>query len=791
MAAHTASRTECPSTEALAVLVHGSSPDIDQDPLAEHVGECVGCQSQIAALATQGDPVLSDVVRHIDRSEPASDSAFWRALKKAEVAVTQLYPDSDEQRSADLKLDFLQPTDMPGHIGRLGTFEVVAVIGRGGMGVVLRAFDPHLSRDVAIKILDPQWANNSTARQRFCREARAAAAVTHDNLVAVHQVTEDEKSGLPYLVMQLINGESLEQRLRRIGKLSPTESARVGMQAAAGLAAAHANGLIHRDIKPGNILIEAATGKVKVTDFGLARAAEDLKLTRTGFVAGTPLYMAPEQAHGEDIDARADLFSLGSVLFESLTGHPPFDGKTPLAVLRRVADEPHARLRQLNPEVPAWLEEIIDKLLSKSPDDRIQTAIEVSERLAQHLSHTDIHAPLEVPPEACLLGLMKRSSRPGAKVRKRFCAKTAAIVGVVFAVGMISGGVGVWEFAPRATESPVTAATPDFLLPLSPVKVDEGPEPKWRLQALNGSIWSVALSRDGKMAAIGSENGRVGLWDVSKERLLYVFHTDKNEQLPAHKGPVWAAEFTADGTQLITAGDDGAIKTWDVVNGKKLKDFPVGSPIRSAAISKSGNYVAIGDRIGQVRVFDMAHEEMVLEYEQDSTVNGVAFSADELSMASVSTDGTVVLRQIAGDRPRQWSVKAAHSGPVYGVSFSPDGDRLATASWDQTVIIWDTGNGTVLRKIAAHEDGVWVAQFAPCGRMVATAGQDGKTKVWDADTGALLETFTRNKGTVHCVRFGKVGTENAFVTGGRDGIARVWETKGCRKEGVTHAEERK
>ena len=129
------------------------------------------------------------------------------------------------------------------------------------------------------------------------------------------------------------------------------------MQAAAGLAAAHAGGLIHRDIKPGNILLESPVDRVKLTDFGLARAAEDVKLTRTGFVAGSPLYMAPEQARGDEVDARADLFSLGSVLYEAATGTPPFDGKTPLAVLRRVADETPAPLSSVNPDVPEWLSE--------------------------------------------------------------------------------------------------------------------------------------------------------------------------------------------------------------------------------------------------------------------------------------------------------------------------------------------------------------------------------------------------------------------------------------------------
>ena len=256
--------THCPPPDQLAGLIQNDLSTDKQAALAEHVGGCTGCQRKLDALATTGDPALSEVVRHIDRDDPPHDSAFWKALSNAEHALTAAYP-GESATPSDLKLDFLKPSDTPGAIGRLGRFDILRVIGRGGMGVVLRATDPDLSRDVAIKILDPQLSSNDLARQRFCREARAAAAVPHDNLVAVYQVDEDADSGLPYLVMQLVIGESLEQRLKRVGRLSPAEVVKLGAQAAAGLAGAHARGLIHRDIKPGNILIEAGTEKVRLT----------------------------------------------------------------------------------------------------------------------------------------------------------------------------------------------------------------------------------------------------------------------------------------------------------------------------------------------------------------------------------------------------------------------------------------------------------------------------------------------------------------------------------------------
>src|SRR5438105_8436121 len=227
---------------------------------------------------------------------------------------------------------------------------------------------------VAIKVLTAALAGSAAARRRFRREARAAAAVCHDHVVPVHGV--HEVGGLPYLVMQYVAGEWRQQRLDRAGPLEVAEVVRIGLQAARGLAAAHAQGLVHRDVKPANLLLEDGLARVKITDFGLARMADDVALTRAGVVAGTPEYMAPEQARGEQVDHRADLFSLGSVLYACCTGRPPFRGATAAAVLRQVSDGAPTSLRSLNPDVPAWLEALIGRLLEKDPAGRFPSAAE-------------------------------------------------------------------------------------------------------------------------------------------------------------------------------------------------------------------------------------------------------------------------------------------------------------------------------------------------------------------------------------------------------------------------------
>jgi hypothetical protein len=237
---------------------------------------------------------------------------------------------------------------------------------------------------VAIKVMATQLATNAAARKRFLREARAAAAVCHDHIVTIHAV---EKSGdLPYLVMQCVSGMSLQERIDRNGPLALHEILRIGMQTASGLAAAHAQGLIHRDIKPANILLENGVERVKITDFGLARAAADASISQSGAIIGTPQYMAPEQACGEELDGRTDLFSLGSVLYAMCTGRAPFRAASSIAVLKRVCEEAPSPVREANADIPDWLVALIDKLQAKKPEDRYQTAAEVAELLGQRLA---------------------------------------------------------------------------------------------------------------------------------------------------------------------------------------------------------------------------------------------------------------------------------------------------------------------------------------------------------------------------------------------------------------------
>ena len=385
-------------------------------------------RAAVLDAACGGDAALRRRVDALLAAHEAPAAAWEREPADAGAVTAEFPADPPADEVADVR-PLLAPSGRPGALGRLGHYDITAVLGRGGFGVVFKAFDSRLERPVAIKVLAPALAATSPARQRFLREARSAAAVRHEHVVATHAV---EDVPLPYIVMEFIGGRTLQQAIDQDGPLPAATVARLGEQIAWGLAAAHAQGIVHRDIKPANILLEAGpVPRVKLTDFGLARAADDASLTQSGFLAGTPLYMAPEQARGEAVDARSDLFSLGSVLYAMLAGRPPFRAPTTVAVLKRVCDDTPRPIGELAPEAPAWLTQVIARLHAKDPAGRPQTAAAVAESLATGV------APAAPAP---------------ARTSRRLAA-AAAVAAVVFAGLVVTrfGGTALRLLSPEGT----------------------------------------------------------------------------------------------------------------------------------------------------------------------------------------------------------------------------------------------------------------------------------------------------------------------------------------------------
>lgn len=280
---------------------------------------------------------------------------------------------------------FLDPPQGKEEMGWLAHYRVLKMLGRGGMGIVLMAEDIKLERRVALKVMLPEIVKEDKtgeARKRFLREARTAASIHSDHIVTIHQV--DSYNDTPYLAMEFLEGETLDSWLERNHKATPAQLIELGTQIAKGLSAAHERGLIHRDIKPANIWIEAPDNRVKILDFGLARAAEDReRLTQTGVIMGTPEYMAPEQADGEPVDARCDLFSFGCVLYEMATGDVPFGGTSTIAILKAVALKDPKPLHEAESAIPRPLSDLVMQLLAKKPSDRPPTAKAVVEAFQQ------------------------------------------------------------------------------------------------------------------------------------------------------------------------------------------------------------------------------------------------------------------------------------------------------------------------------------------------------------------------------------------------------------------------
>jgi tRNA A-37 threonylcarbamoyl transferase component Bud32 len=297
------------------------------------------------------------------------------------------------QKEAEEALAFLAPDDRGG-LGRLGPYRLLQVLGRGGMGIVFRAEDTALCRQVALKVMRPSVARKAVARERFLREARATSQIEHDHIVTTYHVGEDR--GVPYMAMQLLRGGSLDTWLAQGNRPTVWQAVRIVREAALGLAAAHARGLIHRDVKPSNLWLENRAAepapdetaralmpvRVKLLDFGLARAVNDnSNLTRVGAIVGTPTYMSPEQACGRDIDDRSDLFSLGCVLYRLCTGVLPFHGEDAEAIFQAIIGHTPAPAHALNPDVPAQLDDLIGRMLAKDPTQRPPSARTVAEEL--------------------------------------------------------------------------------------------------------------------------------------------------------------------------------------------------------------------------------------------------------------------------------------------------------------------------------------------------------------------------------------------------------------------------
>jgi serine/threonine-protein kinase len=383
-----------------------------------------------------------------------------------------------------------------------GRYELDGVVGRGGMAEVYRARDIRLDRIVAVKTLREDLARDQTFQARFRREAQSAASLNHPSIVAVYDTGEDNTGGshIPYIVMEYVDGRTLRDLLREDRRLLPERALEITDGVLRALDYSHRNGIVHRDIKPGNVMLTRG-GQVKVMDFGIARAVSDAQatMTQTAQVIGTAQYLSPEQARGERVDARSDLYSTGCLLYELLTGRPPFLGDSPVAIAYQHVRENPVPPSRVDPEVPQWADAIVLRAMAKDPRDRYQSAAEMRQDIQRALQGVPIAAPRTAaygaatqrvgPATAMATGAMpdyqygSDDGYPPEEKERRWLPIVLWIAGVLVVLGVVAGvayailGGGSGHAVPQVTGLPVSQAQQEITKAGLTYKVEPRPDP--------------------------------------------------------------------------------------------------------------------------------------------------------------------------------------------------------------------------------------------------------------------------------------------------------------------------
>jgi WD40 repeat protein/tRNA A-37 threonylcarbamoyl transferase component Bud32 len=700
-------------------------------------------------------------------------------------------------------------------------YEILGELGRGGMGVVYKARQIKLNRTVALKmILAGEHASNE-AGVRFLTEAEAVAKLQHPNIVQIFHV--DEHAGHPYFEMEFVGGGSLADGLDGIPR-APRAAAKLVECLARAIGEAHRLGIIHRDLKPANILM-TPEGTSKIADFGLVKLLNvESGLTRTDSVLGSPSYMAPEQAEGKtkEIGPAADLYALGAILYELLTGRPPFRGATVLDTLQQVKTAEPVPPSRIVPGVPRDVETIALKCLQKDAGKRYESATALGDDLRRFQAGEPILArPVGFPERAW------RWCRRNPVLAAVTGLATAALVAVsvlsiTFAVSQLRSKTSLaaansdlsleQKHAKAALNSSERLATELALdkgqllgeqgeaneallwmarsLKLAPAdavelqSVARSDLGSWRtrinpLRAIlrhDAEVWAVAFTGDGKTILTGDSNGTVQLWEAFTCELI----GKRIGEPPLRSGAqVFRCAFSPDGKSFLTGGADCTARLWDIATGTVTwKEEELGGRISQAAFSSDGRLLLaiVGPQgvwaelrsvaTGHPLCPPLKHEDLIL---------AVAFSPDGktfVTESGVPDRGPGVARFWDADGKEIRKSLEQPSGAL-GVAFSPDGKRLLTGHFDGKARLWGLSTDPLLFTELRHDGIVRDVAFSPDGKTLLTGSYDGTARLWDAATGKPLGPPLHHGGNVKSVAFSPDGT--TLLTGSEDGNARLWE----------------
>ena len=740
-------------------------------------------------------------------------------------------PDADRQSAPNL--------------GRFGRYELLEEIGHGGMGVVYRARDTRLNRVVALKmILAGQFASEREVR-RFRAEAEAVARLDHPNIVPIYEVGEQD--GRPFYSMKFMEGGTLTERLAaRTAPPAPREAASLLVRIARAVHHAHQRAILHRDLKPGNILLDAQ-GEPHVSDFGLAKCLDSTDgLTLSGATVGSPNYMSPEQAAGqsERLTTASDTYSLGALLYQLLTGSPPFEAATPLATMKRVMEEEPRRPSALNSAVDRDLETVCLKCLEKDPQVRYPSADALAEELERWLRHE----PIRARPSAA-------AERLGKWIRRNpRVATLVVLLNLVFIIGL--GGILIVSVrlasANRAKEQ-VNAQLGKNVRDFEWQKIDELIATGKRADALaylsaflrrdpndraaanrlvsmlsecnfalptitplqhGAGVTMLEPSKDGRRVLTATDDGKARIWDLGSGRATCTL---------VHPLKVSFASFAADERLVLTTCQDGTSRLWDVTDGKVLFEFPKGVAAQSGVASPDRGLFAMRETDVAMQVWDlMLRKRVGGSLSVPSTVRWAVFSPDSRNIAVASSDGTVRVwavehseeltapMKLGGDITRVefspdgqtlaiawggsitlWNPHSgvklkefkAHDGQVLQIEFSPDGRRFVSMAYDQALKIWDVASGQTLGQPIEAERPFGYFHFSPDGKKLATRAQNGVARLWDALTGRPLSEPFEHEGPLTDLRFSSNG--QYLLTASQDGAAKVWEAQATPPEAFT------